>query len=154
MSKQPKIDLAKNFNYDIVSRDGVAVSPFPEYPGTIDLPHFTLPVFKKWRQALADYSKLTPEIVFFSEVFTEDDAGAVEIAETEPTADQSSIRWVNLNDALILFDIAKKIDLSGLEDGWRNDPFNNLPYLVVAWCAIVINEWANRQITFRRHIPH
>lgn len=155
--KKKKLDLTDGFDYSIVDRAGVATSPFAEFPGRVVLPVFTLPVFTKWRELIAAAKNNdTPQYVFYSDVSAPVDAPTDATQESDDTkaepADETVIRWINVKDALLCVELAKEISVENLEDGWRSAPLDTLPYIVLVWLAMAVNEWANRQVTFRRPI--
>lgn len=169
MSK--KIDLTNNFDYQLINKDGLAVSPLADYPGTVKMPMFSLSVFKRWRESLAanvSNEAAKQNIVFYFDS-GQDDSTELEIGQTEvqaevqtegepvesaesKTAAANGLRFVDVNRALVVIDIAE-IKIDGLGDNWRDDPLSTVHYTLLVWFAMIEQEWENRQITFRRSKP-
>ncbi len=165
MTKKTKqIDLTAQFDYSLVDKDGVASSPLADFPGSVVLPMFSFGVFKKWRESLAKHvSNETgkQELAFYFDKKLNDGKAKTVAAATENETEDgenaepgidSELRYVDVNYAKVAIDIAKSIKIDGLGDDWRDDPFNNLHYTVLVWLAMIVVEWSNRQITFRRSI--
>ena len=160
MAKKKQLDLTASFDYTLVDKDGIAVSPLAEFPGRVVLPHFSYAIFKKWRESLAKHvsnEQGKQELAFYFDRKSTDGSNNIIAAatdESEPDEEQlgSELRYVDVNYAYVALDIAKSIEIEGLGDNWRESPFDNLHYTVMVWLAMIVVEWSNRQITFRRSI--
>ncbi len=136
------VEIGKHFDYELVARDGVATSPFDEYPGTVMYSPFNLKTFKLWRDMVVEIGREPKEkqdFVFYSEVTDSPDGTS-----------ESEAKFVRANDAKIALAIGH-IQLENLPDGWQDDAYNLLPYNVVVWLAVTVTEWASRHTTFRRN---
>lgn len=145
--QSPKVEVGTHFDYELVARNGVAESPFEEYPGTVTYAPFSLATYKKWRDLMAEVGQEKADLVFYSKVDTPE---SDEDAAGEGTKQTNKIEWVRANDAKIALGIASKINIENLPDGWQDDAYNLLPYNVLVWLALTVTEWASRHITFRR----
>lgn len=115
----------------LVDNDHKAISPFDEYPGFLQFPVMTLPLYKRW-QAWLDEDK---------------DEGFGVARFLDNGDDKPRLARFSFSSIDMLFAFADTIQVGEL-DGTNGDEW---PLEVLVWASDAAEEWLTSQISFRRY---